>query len=83
MAVKFSKHFEIYEEIKQAGDVPKSKAIRSLIGSLEKQGEFAEMFQVLHEYKDKEEWYYACSFTFLSFILSISRLALPLISFGS
>ena len=44
---KVSDAFQIYEEIKQAGDVPKSKAIRSLIGSLGKQGDFVEMFHLV------------------------------------
>lgn len=65
---RVSEAFEIYDEIKQAGDVPESKAIRSLIESLGKQGKFTEMFQLLHEYKDKEDWCYACSLTALSCI---------------
>lgn len=65
---KVSEAFQIYDEIKQAGDVPESKAVRSLIESLGKQGKFTEMFQLLHEYKDKEEWCYACSLTVLSCI---------------
>lgn len=65
---RVSEAFEIYDEIKQAGDVPEAKAMRSLIEPLGKQGKFTEMFQLLHEYKDKEDWCYACSLSVLSCI---------------
>eukprot|EP01018_Ginkgo_biloba_P009189 Gb_41556 [translate_table: standard] len=65
---KVSEALEIYDEIKQAGGIPEPKAIKFLIESLGMQGKFSEMFQLLNECKDDEDWCSACSRIVLSCI---------------
>ncbi|GLJ21203.1 hypothetical protein SUGI_0388280 [Cryptomeria japonica] len=58
---RVSEAFEIYEEIKKVGQVPEPKAIRILIEHLGMQSKFSEMFRLLNEYRDKQDWYSVCS----------------------